>query len=252
MVNWLYDEVVLAADLVASNDWKGLRTRDPGVLDLSFTLRRFATILHPGVSLSTSSRSQNSVHRKTYDIATADEFYAGKRTRHSKLDALVVRQFRDDPDAMHSKAVAIKSVLWSVHLPKLLPPKPIDDFDEESVREGGILERIVRARERSRVIRNRKIAAVAATGRPIECEACGFDFAATYGERGAGYIEVHHILPLHISGETETSLEDLSLLCSNCHRMCHRGGWMTPKAVAALVATTERATLGSARSNWGL
>jgi hypothetical protein len=28
-------------------------------------------------------------------------------------------------------------------------------------------------------------------------EACGFDFAATYGSRGEGFIEGYHVQPLH-------------------------------------------------------
>jgi 5-methylcytosine-specific restriction enzyme A len=58
------------------------------------------------------------------------------------------------------------------------------------------------------------------------CQACGFDFAAKYGELGTGYIEAHHLRPL---GELEEGVPvryevatDFSVLCSNCHRMIHR------------------------------
>ncbi len=57
-----------------------------------------------------------------------------------------------------------------------------------------------------------------------KCMACGFDFEKTYGPRGKGFIEVHHIRPL--SSRTEqvdiNPKEDLVCLCSNCHRMVHR------------------------------
>ncbi|MFE3960269.1 HNH endonuclease [Nocardia sp. NPDC059091] len=46
---------------------------------------------------------------------------------------------------------------------------------------------------------------------------CGFDFEATYGIGGKGYVECHHVVPLHISGETRNSTADLILLCANCH-----------------------------------
>jgi len=37
------------------------------------------------------------------------------------------------------------------------------------------------------------------------------------------YIEVHHCAPLSTYAEaSETKLEDLALLCSNCHRMILR------------------------------
>ena len=55
------------------------------------------------------------------------------------------------------------------------------------------------------------------------CEVCHFDFSATYGPRGEGFIECHHNIPLHEEeSERITKLSDLSLLCSNCHRMIHR------------------------------
>lgn len=56
------------------------------------------------------------------------------------------------------------------------------------------------------------------------CEVCGFDFVEVYGELGKGFIEGHHIVPiseLDSSGEI-TRVEDIILLCSNCHRMIHR------------------------------
>ncbi|MFC4808821.1 HNH endonuclease [Paenibacillus sp. GCM10023250] len=56
------------------------------------------------------------------------------------------------------------------------------------------------------------------------CKACGFNFSKVYGEHGAGYIEVHHIIPLHQFQESKPidPSTDLTVLCSNCHRMIHR------------------------------
>ncbi|WP_440603461.1 HNH endonuclease, partial [Bacillus sp. GB_SG_008] len=56
------------------------------------------------------------------------------------------------------------------------------------------------------------------------CAVCGFDFEKVYGERGKGFIEVHHVKPLSTLEEaTEINPEeDLVPVCSNCHRMIHR------------------------------
>ena len=44
-----------------------------------------------------------------------------------------------------------------------------------------------------------------------------------YGELGKDYIECHHNKPIFSFKENETTkLSDLSILCSNCHRMVHR------------------------------
>lgn len=43
-------------------------------------------------------------------------------------------------------------------------------------------------------------------------------------EVGKGFIEAHHtklVSTLHENGE-ETKIEELALVCSNCHRMLHR------------------------------
>jgi 5-methylcytosine-specific restriction protein A len=55
------------------------------------------------------------------------------------------------------------------------------------------------------------------------CEVCGFDFAAVYGKLGEGFAECHHRLPLaEYDAEAPTLLEDLAIVCANCHRMLHR------------------------------
>lgn len=56
------------------------------------------------------------------------------------------------------------------------------------------------------------------------CCVCGFDFEAVYGQIGAGYIHVHHIVPLAEIGERYEvdAVTDLRPVCPNCHAMLHR------------------------------
>jgi putative restriction endonuclease len=55
------------------------------------------------------------------------------------------------------------------------------------------------------------------------CEVCGFDFSDHYDTLGDGFIEAHHRVPLSESYDlVETSVEDLAMVCANCHRMLHR------------------------------
>lgn len=77
--------------------------------------------------------------------------------------------------------------------------------------------------DRSRKIRRAKIKEFGATYGAVYCENCSFDFFQKYGDRGLGFIEVHHKVPLAgLLPNTVTYLSDLLLLCSNCHRMVHR------------------------------
>lgn len=61
------------------------------------------------------------------------------------------------------------------------------------------------------------------------CMVCDFDFEATYGNHGKGFVECHHIEPLGQQGgrATPKTIKDLAVVCSNCHRMIHYG----PKAL---------------------
>lgn len=55
------------------------------------------------------------------------------------------------------------------------------------------------------------------------CEVCEFDFQQYYGELGNGYIEGHHTKPVsEMDDNHETKVEDIALVCANCHRMLHR------------------------------
>lgn len=56
-----------------------------------------------------------------------------------------------------------------------------------------------------------------------DCMACEFSFSAAYGELGAGFAEVHHIVPISSAGvQIVDPQSDLVVLCANCHRMVHR------------------------------
>ncbi len=91
--------------------------------------------------------------------------------------------------------------------------------DEENYLEGKPIGRYINAYERRPELR---LATIRFHG--TKCLVCGFDFAATYGEHGEGYIEVHHLRSVSSLGE-ETLVDpkvDMTVLCSNCHRMIHR------------------------------
>ena len=80
-------------------------------------------------------------------------------------------------------------------------------------------------RERNRALIERKKRAILKSAGCLACEVCGFDFRDHYGNLGDGFCEVHHRVPLSVATlEVQTNLEDLAVVCANCHRMIHRGG----------------------------
>ena len=127
--------------------------------------------------------------------------------------------------------------LLLTYLQKETPDRiALDAVDDISVAEGRELLRLHRSRERNRgLVARKKRRVLTKTGR-LECEACGFDFAAVYGELGAGFAECHHTQPLaQGAGERRTALTDLAVVCANCHRMLHRRPWRTVSELSQLL-----------------
>lgn len=105
----------------------------------------------------------------------------------------------------------------------------------DEAEEGSLLLKKHLIRERnSSLVASKKASVLAATG-CLACEACEFDFTLIYGEIGVNYCEVHHTEPLgRRKGTEKTSLQDLAILCSNCHSIIHRT--LPTLSVSALAA----------------
>jgi len=104
--------------------------------------------------------------------------------------------------------------------PGELLKKGVDLVQENAAVEEGLAY----AAEARIIMRNPRIVEKAKLRSKFVCEACGFDFVKTYGEIGKGYIEAHHTDELSLRGGENaiTKVSDLTMLCSNCHRMIHR------------------------------
>ena len=94
--------------------------------------------------------------------------------------------------------------------------------DESAFPEGKAKFKRHRHLERDgKIARSAKARRLAETDK-LECEICQFDFVARYGKIGRGFIEAHHKTPVAmLDGIKKTKIEDLALVCSNCHRMLH-------------------------------
>lgn len=231
-LSWLEAELILACDLMVRNDWKHVRATDPRAVELSALLQTLP--LYPMEWRHHNFRNPNSVQHKTYDIEAQLPHYKGKPKKGGELDREVLQAFLNRTEEMQAEAESIRAGLKAGDLVDLPPVPDLDD--EEATREGRLLLRRHLARERNPKLRLKKINAVLAEHGCLACEVCEFDFERTYGERGSRYAEVHHLTPLHVTGPTSTRLQDLAILCANCHRMIHRGSrWMTPPELRALV-----------------
>ncbi|UCI25195.1 HNH endonuclease [Mesorhizobium sp. B2-8-5] len=108
-----------------------------------------------------------------------------------------------------------------------LPDAELEGF------EGAIKRAFVRHRHRERELRANKIdAAMKANKGRLICEVpnCGFDFFEVYGAIGQGYAQVHHKIPISSAppGGMSVRLDDLAIVCANCHAMIHHRGGCRP------------------------
>jgi len=148
---------------------------------------------------------------------------------------VVLDDFIADPAGMHTRADLVRELLRDGQTGTGVLPD-LDADEDSGAGEGGLALRAHLRRERDRRLRRKKITATRRRGLPIACEVCQFDFGYVYGSHGLDYIECHHRIPLHVTGQTQTRLTDLALLCSNCHRMIHHGKqWLTVEALKDLV-----------------
>jgi hypothetical protein len=120
---------------------------------------------------------------------------------------------------------------------------PVSTSDLEESEEGRRMLNVHFRRERRPALRAAKIRQ--ADGR-LACEVCNFDFPAVYPGLGDGYVEVHHREPLGerpVQGST-TTLEELALVCANCHRMLHRREGITVDGLRNLLRVATSPSSG--------
>lgn len=99
----------------------------------------------------------------------------------------------------------------------------VDEEEEISFPEGKERYRLHRAKERNVTLIKVAKAKYLESNKRLSCQVCDFSFEEQYGELGKGFIEAHHIFPIsRLTEETSTKIEDIALVCSNCHRMLHR------------------------------
>lgn len=239
--DWIRDELILALDLYLSQGGLPSSKAHPDIIELSQTLNRLNARL--GRIGGETFRNPNGVYMTIGYFVHLDPIQRARGRegipRGGKLQRAVWEEFSADPARLHEIAQTIRGVL---DLPESEAPPDYDSDEITEAPEGKVFTRLHRYRERNRgLVETRKNAALRASGR-LECEACAFDFAIAYGERGRGFIEAHHTKPVHTLSEGDrTRLEDLALLCANCHRMVHASQpWLTLDQLRATLSDKGR------------
>ena len=172
------------------------------------------------------------VHRRSvhYDLVLDGKFYPPKyvislATKYAIGSELPPSDFHPVEANQYFRTQGYKVIDWRVIGRRgNAPSKVVPEDDEATFPEGGERFRLHRTLERNPTIAKKaKEKRLGETGK-LQCDVCSFDFADAYGELGEGFIEAHHTIPVATRrGRMETKLSDMALVCSNCHRMLHRG-----------------------------
>lgn len=230
---WERDELILALDLYFQHKPTAIGKTHAKVIELSNILNQLP--IHADRPDRVRFRNANGVYMKLCNFLALDPTYHGKGLeRGGMLEQQIWNEFHDDPLKLRRLANSIRTGYQS----RSAQPDAAEETDEEEFPEGKVLYRMHRARERNtKLVRLAKSRALKSSGR-LACAACGFDFARSYGSVGEGYIECHHTLPLsQLVSERRTRLEDVALLCSNCHRMAHRRRpWLGVSEISSLLS----------------
>jgi 5-methylcytosine-specific restriction protein A len=171
-----------------------------------------------------------------------DPDYGGSGLRrNNQIQKMVWDEFSKHTDHLHRVALAIRAAI-DLQRPEEAP-NIIGLEEDEVFPEGAVLTRLHLQRERNhRAVERKKQQVLQQTG-SLSCEACGFDFEKVYDALGRGFAECHHLILLtDLPLARATKLDDLAIVCSNCHRMLHRSRPIC--SIPELRSLVHRAALG--------
>ena len=234
---WSRDELIIALDFYIHHRPLIPSKNSSVIRELSKLLNELQVKL--GKEPAPTFRNTNSVYMKLMNFRRFDPAYEGVGlSRGSKDEEEVWNLYFKNPTELSSTVECIRIIVESNN-----PIVTESAFDEVEVdaSEGKVLTGLHRYRERDKkIIKRKKDRVLRETGK-LQCEGCSFEFSATYGEHGYGFIECHHIIPLSkLKPGQKTRLVDLCLVCSNCHRMIHRTRpWLSVEQLQQIVRAQE-------------
>jgi len=223
-INWTREEYILALELYLKYPKSAPSKSDPILLEYSRLMRS----LHPPSAASDPSfRNENGVYLRLMNFRAVDPYWTsqgkvGMTSGKTGKCKEIWEEFEGSHEIVFELATQIKTEITagSIISKELMPV----DSDQKSAQEGKwVLAKHFR-RERSPVLRKKKLYEQMTQKGLNYCEACNQD-GSDYNCEPEKILEVHHTVPLHKNAaEVETKLSDLQILCANCHKAVHALG----------------------------
>ena len=218
-IKWSRDEYILTLNLYYKFRKGGPSKNHPEVIKCSNLLRS----MNPSASIEDDKyRNSNGVYLRLMNYRSCDPFWleqgkAGMNSGSKGKCKEIWEEFEDHPEEVQELANQIQLENFSNDI-------IVNGHSENNngVKEGKKLLRIHYSRERKSQ-RKKKLKQFLKDHGKIFCEACDSEYknykTIAQVER---VFEVHHKVALSNSLNTvETKLDDLVVLCANCHRAVH-------------------------------
>ena len=221
-IKWSRDEYILALNLYNKFQKGGPSKNDPEVIKCSNVLRS----MNPEASADDAKyRNANGVYLRLMNYRSCDPYWLnqGKKGMDSGSKGKC-KEIWEEFEGYHEDVedLANQIELEASNNNYKDNSNTQSENIETGVKEGKKLLRIHYSRER-RSQRKQKLKLFFETHGKIFCEACGNEHK-NYKDIAQleRIFEVHHKVALSNSHKTiETKLEDLAVLCANCHRAVH-------------------------------
>jgi 5-methylcytosine-specific restriction protein A len=206
--NWTRDETILALDLYLECKGKVPSSIDQRVKELSDLLREFP--YHARAARQPSFRNPDGVGFKLQNLR---QVATGKGLGNvSKIDRAVWEELGSRPDEVRRLAILIREGVIASEATET-------EEVEDEFPEGRIVTEEHKRKERNQKLRKKLLKQRLQAGQ-LKCEICNCGKGPT--DHGEAIFEAHHSLPIAVGGLRKTKLEDMVLLCANCHRLIHR------------------------------
>ncbi|WP_294296186.1 HNH endonuclease [uncultured Chryseobacterium sp.] len=220
---WQRDELILTLNLYFNLESSSFISINPEIIKLSEILNKLP--LHSKQNRNSDFRNPNGVAMKLNNFTSIDPNNPSKGLeRFSKLDKQIFFEFQNNQTVLKNISNVIIETLGDEELnTKIYQIEELSEAPITEAIEGEIIFKLHKVRERNqKLINSKKLQVLKETGKLL-CQVCDFDFHKKYGEIGKGFIECHHTQQLSTYNTNQkTTLDDLALVCSNCHRMLHR------------------------------
>jgi 5-methylcytosine-specific restriction protein A len=210
------------------------------IISLSLLLNRLGEKLFPPENRSDTFRNENGVYMKLMNFRRLDPEYTTKGksglSRGARVEETVWAEFSGDAARCELVANAIIASLDDPEVGVSWIEQDIEGGVQEAP-EGRLLTRKHLGRERNGALVKKKLKQALKRYGKLVCQVCEFDFAVCYGDRGSGFIECHHTKPVAtLTPGHLTHIDDLALLCANCHRIIHWGRpWLSIEELKILI-----------------